>query len=335
MGRLVWDRIEDRSYEIGADHAVLYVPDENNVFKGVVWNGLTKVTKESTRDTETTYFDGMKIHNYVKQTEFKGSLDAITYPDEFEQLEGSYQMKCGVFVGEQPPGIFGLSYRSKVGNVSGSDVGYKLHVLYNLLATPSSKEYETMGDSPKLMEFSWDLESMPEPVLGFRPTAEITIDSRKADPLLLIQLEEILYGNDIDDAYLPSMDDLVALIDGWFRLLVTVDNNGKFTVEEKFDGTHIVDHGDGTWTLVDADAIFVDADRYALSTRFCLPPTTPAVIEITDPENGTWTAATDYDSLIIVDEDENSPTYGMFTIYNATVVTQNAELYRITDTLPD
>lgn len=341
MARLVWDRIEDRTYEIGADHAVLYVPDEDNVFKGVVWNGLTRVTKESTRDTESTYFDGVKIHDFIKQTEFKGSLDAIMYPPEFERLEGSYEMKCGIFVGEQPPGIFGLCYRSKIGNASGENAGYKIHVLYNLLATPSEKSYETMGDSPKLMEFSWDLQSIPEAVPNFRHTAEITIDSRKADPLLLIQLEEILYGNDIDEAYLPSMADLVAVIDAWFRLLVTLDDDpnsptyGQFEVEEKFEGSHITDNGDGTWTIVDADAVFIDEDRYELSSRLCLPPNSRMIIEISEADNGTWTAFTDYDNLIEIDDDPMSETYGMFTISNATVVTQNADLYRITDTLPD
>lgn len=341
MARLVWDRLEDRSYEIGADHAVLYVPDDDNVFRGVPWNGLTKVTKDSTRETVATYFDGAKIHDYIKQTEFKGSMSAIMYPPEFEKLEGSYELRCGVYAGEQPPGIFGLSYRSKLGDNNGDNAGYKIHVLYNLHATPAEKAYETMSDSPKLMEFSWTLESIPEVVPKHRPTAEITIDSSKADPLLLEILENILYGTESTEAYLPSMAELFAIIDGWYRLLVTVDDDpdsptfGMFWVEERFENTHIVENEDGSWVLNDVDATVVGIGTYELRDTFCLHRETDSIIQILDLGNGAWAALTDYDSLITVDDDPDSPTFGMFTIDNATVIWQNETGYRITDTLPD
>ena len=341
MARLVWDKLEDRFYEIGADHAVLYVPDENDVFYGVPWNGLTKVSKETTRETESTYFDGVKIQDFIKQTQFKGSMSAVMYPPEFERVEGSYEMKCGVYLGEQPPGLFGLAYRSKIGDVHGDNAGYKLHILYNLHATPTEKSYETMNESPKLMEFSWDLESIPEFAPGFKPTAEITIDSRKTDPLLLLQLENILYGSSDSDAYLPSFIDLFSIIDAWFRLLVTLDDdpdsptNGLFTVQEQFEGTHISENEDGTWEIVDADAEFVDTDTYVLTTTYCGHSTSLALISISSPGDETWTASTDHDEFFTVDNDPESPTYGMFTIENATLVWSNESGYRITDTFPD
>jgi hypothetical protein len=341
MPRLVWSRLEDRSYEIGVDHGVLYVPDADDVFKGVVWNGLTRVTKESTRETEATYFDGMKIHNYIKQTEFKGTLEAITYPTEFERVEGLYDLKCGVSLGEQPPGLFGLVYRSLVADATGTRSGYKLHILYNLQATPDSKEYGTMNDSPELMEFSWTLESMPELVPNHRPTAEITLDSRRVDPLLLVQLEEILFGTDETDAYLPTMQWMVAFIDEWLHLRITLDDDpdsptyGVFTVEERIPGTYIFPgEEEGTWELRGVDAAF-DGDSYDLFEILCLPPTSGALIRIDDLGDGRWSATTDHEGLIEVDTDPESPTFGEFLIRNATLTWETDNLYRITDTMHD
>lgn len=337
MPRLVWNRLGDRSYEIGVDHGVLYVPDENNVFKGVVWNGLTRVSKDSTRETEATYFDGTKIHNYIKQTEFKGSLDAITYPREFESLEGSQELKCGVTVGEQPPGLFGLVYRSLVSNASGTRSGYKLHILYNLQATPDAKDYGTMNDSPELMEFSWTLESIPEPVPNHRPTAEITLDSRRVDPLLMIQLETILFGDDENDAYLPTMQALVSFIDAWFHLRITLDDNplsptyGMFTVEERIPGTYIFPGLDGDWEIRGVDAALYTGS-YDLFEILCKPPTTNELIQIDELNNGMWSATTDHDAYIQVDDDPLSLTFGEFNIQNATLAWDTGTIYRITDT---
>ena len=337
MPRLVWSRLEDRSYEIGVDHGVLYVPDADDVFKGVVWNGLTRVTKESTRETEATYFDGMKIHNYIKQTEFKGTLEAITYPTEFERVEGLYDLKCGVSLGEQPPGLFGLVYRSLVADATGTRSGYKLHILYNLQATPDSKEYGTMNDSPELMEFSWTLESMPELVPNHRPTAEITLDSRRVDPLLMIQLETILFGDDENDAYLPTMQALVSFIDAWFHLRITLDDDplsltyGMFTVEERIPGTYISPGLDGEWEISGVDAALYTGS-YDLFEILCKPPTTNALMQIEELNNGMWSATTDQENLITVDDDPLSLTFGEFSIQNATLAWDTGTIYRITDT---
>lgn len=368
MPSLVWDRLEDRRYEIGVDHGVLYVADENGVQKGVPWNGLTEVKKGKTRETTKTYFDGAKIHNYVQQTEFEGEISAITFPPEFEALEGLVELKCGISIGEQPPGLFGLSYRSTVGDALGEEQGYKLHILFNLYATPADRVYQSIDKSPKLMEFSWDVESVPEPVRNARPTAEIILDSRVVDPWLMEDLENILYGSPESDAYLPSMTDLVQFIDDWYRIKITLLPDGQFKITEGRDGTYLTVTPSGEWTLKGANALkvkgpgreiwdFILGDDweltqedyelwqevwYNLGDTICqgeLP-----TIKITDNGDGTWTADTDYDNLIFVNEDETmevegeqvpNPFFGYFMIRNATLIWQSDTAYRITDTLPD
>lgn len=331
MARIVWDRVEDRSYEVGVDHGVLYIPNESGVLQGVPWNGLTKVTKDSTRDSETTYFDGVKIHNYVKQTEFSGSIDAIMYPAEFEELEGTYELVCGVSVGEQPPGLFSLCYRSQIRNSSGDRVGYRLHILYNLIATPADKNYETLDDSIKLMEFSWTLESIPELIPNFRPTAEVTIDSRKTDPWLLEELEDLLYGSDGNDPYLPSFAELSEQIRSFARLKVEVDANGVFTVTERRPGTYISENPDGSWEIRGVDWPIYDTYKYDLVGVGCQMSLNEGqvVISIQDLGNGLWTATTDYPDLISVTED------GVFTINDANVIFDSADQYRIANTTRD
>lgn len=334
MARIAWDRIEDRAFETGTDHAVLYVPDENDVFRGVAWNGLTSVVKDSSRETETTYFDGLKIHGYVKQTQFKGSMRAVMYPPEFEELEGQYEIKCGVSLGEQPPGLFCLAYRTMIGDTSGEFTGYKLHILYNLQATPSSRSYETLGESPKIVDFSWDLESMPDIIPGFKPSSEITLDSRKVDPWLLSEIEDILFGTDAEDSYLPPIAELIDFINNWYRLKITIDTDpdsltyGVFTIEEGREGTYITENNpDGSWVLSNVDAVIYDEFWYTLQEIACVSPTTGAsVIQITELPDGRWVASTDHDELITIDND------GKFTIHDATLVWQTEELYRITDT---
>jgi hypothetical protein len=328
MPQLVWDKPEDRAYEIGVDHGVLYVADANNLFKGVVWNGLTRVSKESTRDTEPTYFDGVKIHNFVKLTEFRGSLSAITYPIEFEELEGASDLRCGVTLGEQPPGLFGLSYRSLTGDASGNRSGYKLHILYNLQAIPDATEYTTTSDSPELMEFTWALESLPEPTPDHRPTAEITLDSRRVDSLLMDQLETILYGGSESDAYLPPMADLLSLINGWWRLQVLYnESTGQYTVTERIDGSHMSVDIDGTWVIVDADTELVSEGVYLLNEIYCLPPGSDPFITIAVLPGGAWSATTTRLATITIDTDT-----GVFTIVDATVISEADGRVMITDT---
>lgn len=363
MPRLVWDRPEDRTYEIGVDHGVLYVADDQGVMKGVPWNGLTEVKKKKTRKTESTYFDGVKIHDYFEQTQFEGEISAVTYPDALDDLGGAIELKCGISLGEQPPGLFGLCYRSMVGDAAGDEENYKLHILFNLHATPSDKTYSSHGKAPKLMEFAWDVESIPEPVRNARPTAEIVLDSRKVDPWLLEDIENMLYGTPMTDAYLPAMTDLVQFIDDWFRVKITIVNPlavpgdadyGLFIAEEGRDGTYISVQEDGYFELtgvnaytftgpVDFEGIYEGGWEedpttweevwYFLTDTICQGDVPQ--ITITDNGDGTWTAQTDYDNLIFVNEDEEDESFGAFIIRNATLIWESDVAYRITDTLPD
>lgn len=200
MAKLVWDKTGERLYETGVDRGVLYVQSNGTYPNGVAWNGLTAVT-ESPSGAEATplYADNIKYLNLMSAEEFGCTIEAYTYPEEFAECDGSAELATGVTIGQQARKTFGLSYRTKIGNdATGDKFGYKLHLIYGGLASPSEKAYATINDSPEAITFSWEVSTTPVSVDGHSPTACITIDSTKVEPTKLAALEEILYGKDGD-----------------------------------------------------------------------------------------------------------------------------------------
>lgn len=213
--KIVWDKTGERFYETGVDRGVLYVQDDQgNYPKGVAWNGLIGVTESPTGAEATPlYADNIKYLNLFSVEEFEASIEAYTYPEEFEECDGSAELAPGITLGQQPRKAFGLCYRTNLGNdLEGDDYGYKLHLIYGAKAAPSEKGYETINDSPDAITFSWDITTTPVPVTGFKPTASLVVDSTKVAPEKLAALEEILYGSEEEDARLPLPDEVLTII---------------------------------------------------------------------------------------------------------------------------
>jgi hypothetical protein len=214
MAALTWDAIGERFYETGVDHGVLYIPDVSGVYAlGVAWNGLTSVTETpSGAEPTAQYADNIKYLNLFSAEEFACTVEAFTYPDEFAQFDGLATPEVGVVLGQQPRKVFGLSYRTQVGNdLEGSGHGYKLHLVYGCQASPSEKAYNTINDSPEAITFSWEVSTTPVPVTGYQPTSLIVVDSRTADPTNLAALEVLLYGG-VASAKLPTPDEVLTLM---------------------------------------------------------------------------------------------------------------------------
>ena len=217
MAKLVWDETGKRFYETGVDHGVLYPLDETGKYsKGVAWNGLSAVS-ESPSGAEPTaiYADNIKYLNLMSAEEFGATIEAYYYPDEWAECDGSAAIATGVYAGQQPRKTFGLCYRTKLGNdVDGDDHGYKLHLIYGALASPTEKSFNSVNDSPDVQPFSWEISTTPVSVEGFKPTACITIDSTKANKTDLATLEGILYGSGEPDAKprLPLPDEVITIM---------------------------------------------------------------------------------------------------------------------------
>lgn len=224
MSRLVWDNDSERLYETGVNNGVLYVKDKDGKYSnGVVWNGLTGVTENpSGAEATALYADNIKYLNLRSAEEFKCTIEAYMYPDEFMPCDGSAELAKGITIGQQPRKQFGFCYRTIVGNDSeGENYGFKLHLVYGCDAAPSSKGYQTVNDNPDAITFSWEVSTTPVKVTGFKPTAKIDIDSTTTDPDKLEALMDILYGTNDGvgenattgtDPRLPTPDEILALV---------------------------------------------------------------------------------------------------------------------------
>ena len=217
MAKLVWDESGKRLYETGVEKGVLYVQGENGQYQnGVAWNGLTAVT-ESPSGAEPTalYADDIKYLELFSAEEFGATIEAYTYPEEFEACDGSASLGTGVTIGQQDRKAFGICYRTVVGNdVKGNEHGYKLHLVYGAKAKPSEKAYATVNDSPEAVTFSWEVTTTPVNVAGFKPTATVTIDSTKIQPDKLKAIEDKLYGTQDQEPTLLMPDEIKQIVAG-------------------------------------------------------------------------------------------------------------------------
>lgn len=218
MSKLVWDAAGERLYETGVKNGVLYVCENGVYQKGVAWNGLISVT-ESPSGAEPTplYADDIKYLNLVSAEELGATIEAYTYPAEFEECNGEATLASGVTIGQQKRNTFALCYRTTVGNdTDGNDHGYKIHIIYGAMAAPSERAYTSINDSPEAITFSWELTTTPisfiDPSFGPRQCASITIDSTKAGANAMAALEKKLYGDESEEPTLLMPAEVASVI---------------------------------------------------------------------------------------------------------------------------
>ena len=215
MAKLVFNGVGDRLFETGVKKGVLYVMGDNGQYeKGVVWNGLTGVTeKPSGAETTNLYADDVKYVVIYGAEEFEATIEAYTYPEEFEQCDGSAELSKGVNVGQQTRKTFAFCYTTSLGNdTQGQDYGYKIHIIYGCKAKPSEKSYSTINDSPEAVTFSWDVSTVPVPVEGMNPTATVVIDSTRMEKGKLKLIEDKLYGTESAEPTLPLPNEIKTLL---------------------------------------------------------------------------------------------------------------------------
>lgn len=213
MSRLVWDATGARLYETGVKMGVLYPISSSGTYdKGVSWNGLTAVTeKPSGAEATDLYADDTKYLSLLSTETFGATIEAYTYPDDFGECDGTAEVAKGITIGQQARKVFGLCYRTAVGNdVDGNDHGYKLHLIWGAKATPSEKAYSSINDSPEAITLSWEINTTPITVDGHKPTASMIIDSTKVDKQKLASFENILYGSESSEAKLPTPAEVIA-----------------------------------------------------------------------------------------------------------------------------
>lgn len=262
MTALVWDAPGQRSYQAGIDRGVLYLHSG----LAVPWNGLTGMEETTDSDYRAYYVDGIKFLEILSPGEFSGKLKAWTYPDELDQLLGIATVALGLSFHEQPPRSFNLSYRTKSGNDTDPDSGYTIHLLYNVIAKPDTYSFKTYtSNSLTPTEFSWTITGTPPIIGGYRPTVHVTIDSLDTAPNAFQAIEDILYGTPSNAPRLPSIAELKSIFEALGVLIITDNGDGTWTAID-LSGDYITMDSPTSFTIANADADFLDATTYEIST---------------------------------------------------------------------
>lgn len=211
MPAIIWGTVGERYFETGVDRTVLYP----KIGPGVPWNGVKNISESPNGGSPKPFYaDGYKYLNTSSAEEFQANLEAFSSPAEFAACDGTQGIQNGLFITQQPREQFGLSYRTKIGNdTGGTDYAYKLHLVYNCLASATSRNNQTLSNSTEPMSLSWQITTTPPPITGFRPTAHFVIDSRFTPSYILVALEEFIYGTASTDPDLPTVDELIAIFE--------------------------------------------------------------------------------------------------------------------------
>ena len=268
MTKIKWDQEGQKTYETGVKYGVLYVIDnDGNYTNGVPWNGLTNVNESPSGAEESPYYaDDIKYLSLTSAEEFGASIEAYTYPEEFEPCDGSSEIIPGVTVGQQTRKKFGLCYRTTYGNdTKGDNYGYKLHLVYGAQAAPSERSYSTINDSPEPITFSWELTTTPVAIRGFKPASILKIDSTKMSRQNLEKLENILYGTEDTDPRLPLPNEIMDLLGGdiieglEFTSITPSNNSIDVDVNESIVLTFNNNIRSLTYTLLNEDGDIVES----------------------------------------------------------------------------
>lgn len=261
MAQLSWDSIGERFYEIGVDRGVLYVNDV-----GYAWNGLVSIDEAPTGGDPTPfYYDGEKYLNLAAREEFEATINAYYSPEQFDQCDGILPAATGLFATQQRRKPFGLSYRTKIGSdTDGHDHGYKIHIVYNALVAPTQRTRSSISDDIDIPVLSWPITTKPVPVPGMMRTAHFVIDSTEAGPIAMSSLEDLLYGDDLADAVLPTVQQLLDIFTDSEEFIVEELGGGEWSISGSVDA--VTDISGGLYEITSDTVVPIDADSTEISS---------------------------------------------------------------------
>lgn len=254
---LTWDAPTERYFHHGLDRGVLYLPDP------VVWNGLITVDEMGGGESDIVYRDGKIIFADIDPSDFEANISAFTYPDEFSECLGIVEAAENLFVDNQKPKRFGLSYRTLVGSGTEGDMfGYQIHLVYNAIASIGRRQRKTLTDTPEPMTFDFNIVCTPVKIPGFRPSAHYILDTRGMNSGQITELEDVLYGSGVTAGTLPTVTDLFDMMN--FGVIMRVHDEGGGIVSIKGSSQYFTQLPDGSWSITNLNAIDT-GDEWSIS----------------------------------------------------------------------
>lgn len=175
IGGITWDSQGYHYYYTGIDAVALYVWDERITptgsttnptgwyGKGVNWDGVTSLNESpSGAESNKLYADNLEYLNLLSKEEFGLTLESYQVPEMFDECDGISALGA-MKVRGQSRKQFALVYRVQKGSdtVQAGDMGYVYHVVYGCKASPSSRDFATVNDSPEAQTFSYEISTTP------------------------------------------------------------------------------------------------------------------------------------------------------------------------------
>lgn len=209
MSQLEWNQTGKRFFETGVDRGVLYP----RVGNGVPWNGLVGVNESSSGgDVESLYYDGVKYLDLIANEDFQAVIETYAAPPEFAISDGNKHIVNGLYVTQQRRQPFAFSYRTLLGNdLQGTELGYKLHLVWGCMASPSSKNNSTMSNTTNPGIRQWTVNTVAPASSTYKPSAHMVVDSTAAPEVKLQALEDILYGDETTNPRMPTQAQVIAM----------------------------------------------------------------------------------------------------------------------------
>lgn len=256
MTRIAWDAIGSRHFSAGVDRGVLYLQNGS----GVPWNGLVAVNEApSGADVVDNYYDGHKFFSRRSPEEFEATIEAFTYPVEFDEYDGRGQYATGQF--RKP---FGFSYRTLLGNdLEGTSLGYLIHIVYNVITKPTTRGHKTISASSELNLFSWGITTSDIEIEGLRGS-HLIINSNIAYPWVLSAIENILYGSAETSSRLPDPQEIFDLFEDASILKITDHGDGSWTAEGPDEAIQMLDAT--SFEITWPSAVYLSSDTYRISS---------------------------------------------------------------------
>lgn len=262
MPKIEWGSPGSKTFQFGVDQGVIYMNDG----RYAPWNGLVSVTEKSGRSSEPVYFDGHKVHDFISSDSYAATIKAITFPDEILEVEGYGRILDGIWVGEQRPTTFCMTYRTQIANdIEPDQFAYRIHILYNVSLVASDKVYNTVGALASPMTFEWSATTVPEESDWTGPGAHIFIDSHKVTPAVLEWIELKLYGGETANPAFPTYSDLLDYIYSYYTVEIVDNNDGTWTANTELPGI-IVMTSATQFQIIGVDSTTIDANSFTVSS---------------------------------------------------------------------
>lgn len=215
MVQIVHDKLDERYFDQGVDHGIMFDGVGGAYINGVAWNGLVNVTQSpSGAEPNKQYADNIVYVNLLSVEEFSATIEAYMAPPEFDKYNGVARMSGGLKIGQQNRGTFAFFWRTIRGTAENPEAGFVYHFAYGCQASPSEKSNGTQTDSPEPVSYNWSLSTTPVAVPGFKPTAYAEFDSLdpSLDPDNIAAVLAVVYGDAVNAPRLPLPAELDAML---------------------------------------------------------------------------------------------------------------------------